>query len=252
MIFRGCMKGLHGNHGISLIELLIGMVVAAIVISGAYRGYRYFVIHNARQAGISELQTTLTAVSQVIESDIRMAGYGIPGNGLELIDEETGNDQVTLYINYDESATVLTCDAIDGDTVLLVAGLSGARPDGWVMLKDPGKELHCRIGAILSDENKIKLASALSGGAFPYETTEVFYESRIKYSVENDGLVRTVNATPRLLARGIQNMEISVKNANGQVCTAGEQVRMLAMTLGSSVRQAAVARTMEVTLRNFE
>lgn len=67
------------QKGLSLIEMIIALVIAAIIIAGVYRTFtvqqKTFVV----QEEVSEVQQSVRAVMDLITRDIRMAGFGMPG-----------------------------------------------------------------------------------------------------------------------------------------------------------------------------
>ena len=66
------------QKGLSLIELLVALVVAAIVIAGVYRTFAVQQKNFIVQEQVSEAQQSVRAVMDMIARDIRMAGFGRP------------------------------------------------------------------------------------------------------------------------------------------------------------------------------
>ncbi|MBN1760766.1 MAG: hypothetical protein JW863_20725 [Chitinispirillaceae bacterium] len=68
--------------GTTLLELIIGLLITSILVAGAFQAYRYTMDSANREKKKAELQGDIITFSNIIEKDIRMAGCGMPGNGL--------------------------------------------------------------------------------------------------------------------------------------------------------------------------
>ncbi|MEI7917627.1 MAG: prepilin-type N-terminal cleavage/methylation domain-containing protein, partial [Methylophilaceae bacterium] len=93
--------------GYTFIELMVALAVSSIVIAGSYAGYSLL----ARQQQFLNAQTSLDRnalrVVDLIQSDIRMAGYNDlkfdPMDRLNAVKVASSNDDLLLiYDDYDE------------------------------------------------------------------------------------------------------------------------------------------------------
>ncbi|MBN1306809.1 MAG: hypothetical protein JXA18_02755, partial [Chitinispirillaceae bacterium] len=100
--------GIGNPFGATLLELMMALFIGWLVIAGTYRAYRYFTVSSTREKQKAELQRDIITVSNIIERDIRMAGCGLPGNGVSthLVDEENGH--LSCYTNEQRVETALT------------------------------------------------------------------------------------------------------------------------------------------------
>lgn len=132
---------LKNNNGVTLIELMIVLVIAAILIGGIYTLFNtqqrsYFV-----QDRVSGIQQDARAALDIMARDIRMAGFwtgagsgtgffGVgaiggsnyavnPGNGAT---PSTDPDQITVVLATEQIATVTN---VSGSTVSLSGGVGG-------------------------------------------------------------------------------------------------------------------------------
>jgi len=126
----------HRERGFTLIELLFAMAIALIVIaciSSAFISQRKTY---AVQEQISEMQQNARAAMDIMSSEIRMTGYGVPptanlstwitwvasptmNNNPKIVDGGGPNpDEIYIVACFDGAATTLSAAAATGDTSL--------------------------------------------------------------------------------------------------------------------------------------
>jgi prepilin-type N-terminal cleavage/methylation domain-containing protein len=100
---------MKNQSGFSLSELLVGIVVAGIVVMGAYKLFLFFNSQAVTQRRVANGQSELFPIQAALEKNLRRATYGIPMRSQRLI---AGN--------------ILPVDAI-------VAADNGTNPDGIIL-----------------------------------------------------------------------------------------------------------------------
>lgn len=97
------------RHGYSLIEVLIATAILGIVMFGLVATFTANQKTHVTVDQVTVTQQNLRVVAEIIESDLRMGGYMVPGHAAVCVgDSETGPD--TLYVS-------------DSDAILSVAGM---------------------------------------------------------------------------------------------------------------------------------
>jgi prepilin-type N-terminal cleavage/methylation domain-containing protein len=100
-----------GHHGYTFIELMVALAVSSIVIAGSYAGYSLL----ARQQQLLNSQTSVDRnalrVVDLIQSDIRMAGYKDYQSPNLMQPSQTvvissSSDLVLVYDDYDSTNTL--------------------------------------------------------------------------------------------------------------------------------------------------
>ncbi len=128
------------NRGFTIIELLIALFLAGIVTSAAMGIYITQHKQLMVQDDISDMQASIRAAAVELSTQIRMAGYNVPGSIPKLEAYNTNPD--TIVITYDSGAieglqlehdmpqpsAELRCDGHD---------LSGLYDGDWVFIYDP-------------------------------------------------------------------------------------------------------------------
>jgi prepilin-type N-terminal cleavage/methylation domain-containing protein len=66
------------QKGLSLIEMMIALVIAAVIIAGVYRTFTVQQKTFMAQEQVAEAQQSVRVVMDLIARDIRMAGFGMP------------------------------------------------------------------------------------------------------------------------------------------------------------------------------
>ncbi|MFP4013141.1 MAG: PilW family protein [Chitinispirillaceae bacterium] len=122
-----------GEKGITLVELLVAMVLVSLVLVGIFRLQRDISMKGDRESNKAVLHKDITTAAQMLEKDIRSAGYGIPGNGVS-ISEQSGNDRLSILVNLDQKKATLTSEVKASDTRIAVAAESGIVGGDWIDL----------------------------------------------------------------------------------------------------------------------
>ncbi|WP_415902249.1 PilW family protein [Neptuniibacter sp. QD29_5] len=136
----------------TLIELMIGLVVGLIVISGAI--YTFLVSFKSSRDVVysARLNQELAAITSIISDDIRRAGHWVQVGGLSSPYSDVGDD-----FNLVSSTCALYNYDTDADSIVSAAEYSGVRfSDSAIWVKTSGTSMtSCSAGAWerLSDEN---------------------------------------------------------------------------------------------------
>ncbi|MFH1892400.1 MAG: prepilin-type N-terminal cleavage/methylation domain-containing protein [Candidatus Zixiibacteriota bacterium] len=138
------IKKIRNNLGFTLMELMIASIIGIIATAAAVEIY----IHQHKnwiiQEGVSDLQQNGRAGVDEIASKTRMAGYGIPFQGLEAI-VSSGTpgtsipDSITLvFLHEPMCTTTLSAPMPQPSAELKVQGdISCFHNDQWVYIYDP-------------------------------------------------------------------------------------------------------------------
>lgn len=103
-------KKLEEYHGFTLVEMMVALVIATLIIASAFMTYTLH--HNTftTESQITEMQYSGGTAMDIIATDIRESGFGVPENpningqntSLNVIDAgaDAGSDQVVLLGGY--------------------------------------------------------------------------------------------------------------------------------------------------------
>lgn len=121
------------KKGITLVELLVAMVLVSLVLVGVFRLQRDISMKGDRETNKALLHKDITTAAQMIEKDIRSAGYGIPGNGVG-ISSQSGNDQLSILVNLDKKQAEVASQVDATHTRIAVVSPSGIVGGDWIDL----------------------------------------------------------------------------------------------------------------------
>jgi hypothetical protein len=147
LIIMGTMNKL--SKGTTLLELSIAMLVGSLVLSAAYKSHEYLSKSARRENDKALTQRYLIDATEKLEKNIRMAGVGLPGNGLDAVLSTTTSDELTIYTNEKKVPTKLALNAGWCSTKLVVNDASSAVPHAWMCIASSGVDtLYRRISRI--------------------------------------------------------------------------------------------------------
>jgi|GEM_PF-5103982 len=92
MLARNRHPGIE--RGFTITELLVGMVVSALVVAGAYRLLRGFTQSGLTQQTVADIQNEVLPLQNKLERDIRRASHGMPSISTTT---DTGGRTVSFY-----------------------------------------------------------------------------------------------------------------------------------------------------------
>ena len=112
----------HNKKAFTLVEMLVALAVSAIIISATYASFELIQKQYKKNIDVTQLHTSGRAVMQILEREIRMAGYEFrDGNGVmtygdivgPIVITDSGNkccDEVTII--YDEVTDNLNAQGV--------------------------------------------------------------------------------------------------------------------------------------------
>ncbi|MBD3420247.1 MAG: hypothetical protein GF398_09045 [Chitinivibrionales bacterium] len=213
------MKNRHMNlRGITVIELLVAIVIAAVVTSGALYAYRNFTQQQHKQKARAELETQLQRIRLFVEKDLRMAGYGLSGNGL-LLSKETGSpDMLTILSNQSATETQVNSGLSENRLSFDLWQAEGIEAGTWMQI-DGSEILYRRIESItfIEDEGyRVVLNEAIPENVAIIAGDQVKFYDGVKYWVNAESAVmyRQDNTLTQTF-EGIENFGVVPWDASG-------------------------------------
>lgn len=250
----------YGNRrGTSLVELMFGLVISAVLIAGIFKVANSVFTSANREKRKSEMLRSINTVSNIIERDIRMAGCGLPGNGMRAITNNGYNDYLMLFTNEMRVQTVLESSVGSSGYEIFVADAGEFDDDDWVCIEGPDtiyREIHS-VTVYSSCPDKINIAGTIGvAHTFP-AGTKVYKASRIAYTVVTSpkpALTRKKNDLLVGLGDGLEKIAVIPKKASGSVVPYARDADVLTVVLGGYLGEGhnriLYADSTEVNIRN--
>ena len=190
------------NNGITLLELLLSIVVSSLLMIGIGGLYVSFMKSNMKMNKLLTLRRQFAYANQLLERDIRMAGFNLPGNGIIV---NSGVNNMFLLKNEEGLQTRLSQGADIGDNYILVAnGYPGdVFIDDWVCLYDStsDKMEYLRIinePELNSGSYILSFGSEVLQKTWDISNTDVYFAKAVRYSVDGtEPDVAFVRSTPQ-------------------------------------------------------
>jgi len=245
---------LKSNKGITLIEVLVATVVAGIVATIAFRAFARFSAQSAEQQRIAVTQDRLTRLTQLLEKDIRMAGYGLPGNGLHVWDNTTGSDSVAFYTAEATYTTQLALATSSGGDTICVDDDGAGAVGGGLCLEDGDTVIYREIAGFKHNQpcgDKVLIRPSLPSHVFEVDPTTVYFTDRVSYRIRSGTLLRKRNGSGSTDMGGeIDGLNVYALNDSSDTLTGNfDSTRVLALTVESSRR--SISETVKAILRNY-
>jgi hypothetical protein len=252
------------NAGTTLLELIIVLFISSLVVIGAFRAYRFTIISADRERDKSELQGNMVTVSNIIEKDIRMAGCGLPGNGLRYTLSDAASDELTLFSNESGIETTLGQPVQPAHNQAIVADATGFVSGGGICLAAEGVDTVYRVvtGIDLGSPagfNTIHFSDAVNT-INPFPAGErVFPTTCIRYTVTGAGpehqILRTRNNNQLPIGGTLDSLNIVPKNSAGAAVggvskSAAVLTVVIGGYIGSDGNRTFIADSSEINIRN--
>ncbi|NLG18583.1 MAG: hypothetical protein GX556_14715 [Fibrobacter sp.] len=249
---------LKSVSGISLMELTVAMVVGSIVVSAALQSQRYFMKGMSRENEKAQIQRDIITVSDLLEKDIRMSGFGLPGNGIKTVPSEVTSDELFIYTNSDRLQTELATDAASGSDRIYVNDAQVIMQENWICLKETDTAYLEITGTGISGggPDTVYLAATLPK-TYTASATTVYPAGCIYWHIENDSscyLTRKNNGLEVKLSAMLDTMNITPKDDLGTAVNQISSARVLTVMFGGKVGSGPsavlMAESTEVNIRN--
>lgn len=184
------------NKGVTLIELMIALFIAAILVAGIYSMFISQQRSYSLQDQMVGIQQDARAALTIMSADIRMAGFLAGGEGFNVnsfgcainpVNRNNGPDEITVVFGAEEISTVTN---VSGSQVTLQSGGNKFDTGNKKYVAFEGVNHVYEITGISGDILTLNesLPSYLDGfGA------RVFLVKALTYKVQNSGLVRHEN-----------------------------------------------------------
>lgn len=271
------MKAAFAHQGgVTLVELLVGGVVGALVIAGAYRAFAGIHKAQSQQQVVASTQSELLPVQRLIEKDIRRASQGMPPTtirrdsagrsqpfyAIEVVKQTRGATSLVLRGNFSGTASQLRVDALKAATWLELqnGGARGFKSGDRVLLEAGEISEVATLTEIDTVSSRLKSATRLLD--FPAGSSVIRIASVSYIRQGKQLLYRDENGRETSLSNHFNLLQVSLRTLNGGLDSLPPldlaNGKALAYTLtvkrkkpGSAADSISRSSSGEVTLRNL-
>lgn len=246
-------------------ELSVAMLIGSIVISTAYKSHEYISKSTERENQKALIQRDVMTVTEKLSREIRMAGMGLPGNGVVANLSDTSSDELQVFSNDTKGIRQLAANVSYSDTMIFVDSIIGAKTTGWVCIAGVGRDTIYReisaLGENYSGSDTVHLEGIVGAGIFTIGTTDVYYCSRVLFKIQTTGssagMIVQKNGVAVNLGGKIDTLNIILKNSSGTVLTTDFRKAAFITVfaggyVGKGLNRNLISESMDINIRNCD
>jgi prepilin-type N-terminal cleavage/methylation domain-containing protein len=256
-------KAPHAHAGFTLVETMVAAAISSILLMVLMYGYNAYIRMTAMQESQAKLQQQLMQVRNIIEKDIRMSGFNLPGNGLFPMNYGSGDFKLVFLRNENNNTTGLENSAVPGDSLLYVTNVNSATSQQWVCLQQGSAIAYYQIAKISIHSgltcDTVKLKDSTISVTWDKSVTKVYFAKAVYY---NRTVINALYTLVRYASDGVQAIGPSIdsisflpKDDSGDLPgNVFPQAKILGITLGGSFKtsnaQSRLFKTFDALIRN--
>jgi prepilin-type N-terminal cleavage/methylation domain-containing protein len=257
------LQRLTSCKGITLIELLVTISLSSILflaLMGTFEG----VVHGTDiQTMQSDMQEQFMSAYRLLEKDIRMSGYNLPGNGLVPLLNSNGKTSLVMLRNDADKSARLSVAANAGDSKLLVDNGMGVMINQWVCLAKDSSFSYYQVGRVSLHSGEgfdtVELADSTISTTWA-QNTKVYFANEVKYSIDSlNGkwcLVRHSIINDCIVGPSIDSVSFTPQDSmSADVGNDFSKAHYVGITLASHFKRATqnplTVNSFDVKLRNY-
>jgi prepilin-type N-terminal cleavage/methylation domain-containing protein len=242
----------RSQSGMTLVELLIALLISGLIISAGYA--LYLVQHKGWiiQEEISNAQHNVRAAIRELETEIRLAGYGLEG-GIEPIYASNTDPDTIVIIHQNESNCRAWLDqdmSYPGDRMRCSTDVSCFEEDSWAFAYDFAADTgeFFLVGTVITGDEELQPSASLSrsyaaGSIVMVLDYHKFYVDAADTNHPNL-MMQRYGETPQVYAEDIEDLQFSYGLANG--------VFMDVPPVASVVREVIITLTARTGRRDLQ
>jgi prepilin-type N-terminal cleavage/methylation domain-containing protein len=229
--------------GFTLVEMLISLVVGSILITTLFKLWNTNRMETDRIQTKSDFRDRATLATTALNRSITMAGFGL--SKIDVIAHASGSlsDTLTLYTNAAERRTTLRDSAAYLASEICVFNDSGFAEGSLIGITDSINQQFVRIAAITGDSSTgfyFRIQPSLN---HPYASgvPDIFPVQREVFYIdgEDSSLVRQMDDRRNVLARGISEFRVDLRDGNGAIAANCRSIRVITFSVAGSYKASA-------------
>lgn len=219
---RGALP--DARAGLTLIEVLVGSVVAAIALAGAFKLWKTNTEESHRMQKKAELRDRMAISSKQLQRSITLAGLGLQRAPTIAKSDAVGSDTLFIYTNPQETRTGVVSDLVNGQYAIHVANGSIFQGARYMVVSDGTRG---EVKPIERAQGYVIVLAGPLGADYPMASVTVQPAIREKYYTDQaeNRLIRVVDGSSKVLGTDIRNFQVSFKDRSGASTEDATQAR---------------------------
>ncbi len=206
--------GKRADRGFTLVEILIGMLISSVVLTGLYRMWLSSSEQSVQLRQKIEVRNQITLASKNLQSAITLAGFGMQGvKNIEKFDG-VGTDTLLIFSNKSSHQTALGVSYWSGQDHFNVSDPSIFSGAAYIAIKDDaGGEIR---KITWKNSNNIGVEEAI-GRNFDMDNSIVMPIFLDKYYTDqtHQKLMAVSNGAGRIIGHNLTNFQVAFKDKDG-------------------------------------
>lgn len=226
--------------GFTLAEMLISMVIGAMLVTSLFKLWNTNRQQTDRIMNKSDFRDRATLATTAVNRALTMAGFGL--SKIDVIDVKTSHatDTLTVYSNAEERRTTLRDTAFYGGTRIIVFKDSGFTVGTLIGITDSLRQEYVRLEDITGDSAsgfRFTVSPALRNRYLP-GVPDIFpvQRDRIYIDGRDSSLVRMADDRRMVLARGISEFRVDLRDGAGAPATVCKNIRVITFSIAGSYK----------------
>jgi Tfp pilus assembly protein PilW len=224
------MSGARGRErGMSIPEVMTATVVVAFVTAVAYKVFLRFSYQSRAQAAIAKAQSELIPIQTALEKNLRRAMYNMPAacagynasmrvdtlKSLEVKENGSGPDEITVRGNFTEAATQLTQPLPRSVTQMQVrtGGTAGFKTGDTLLLRDAQNAEWCIVTGVNTSANRITTRTRRIDFQVGAEVVRI---GGVTFRPRGDTLYQVTGGRKHILSRNLYELEFTAQGHDGK------------------------------------
>lgn len=231
------------QSGFTLIEMLVSVVIGGMLMTALFKVWNTNRMETDRIQTKADFRDRATLATTALNSSITKAGFGL--SKIDVIAHASGSltDTLTLYTNSDERRTTLRDSAAYRASEIVVFNDSGFTVGSMIGITDSLQQQFVRLLSISGDSStgfnfgiEPSLNHPFAAGVpdiYPVQKEVFFIDGT------DSSLVRHVDDRRMVLARGISEFRVDLRDGNGAIATVCRNIRVVTFSVAGSYKAAA-------------
>jgi prepilin-type N-terminal cleavage/methylation domain-containing protein len=221
--------------GFTLVEVLISLVIGAALVSTLFQLWSANQRQSLRLGNKGDFRDRATLATTALNKSITMAGFGMSKLDVIARAHAEATDTLILFTNSSERRTTLMDTAALGATSIRIFSDTGFAAGGMFGITDSLQQEFATIVSVSGDSSQGFLLTLSAPLAHRYNpgVPDIYPAQKEKFFIDgaSHSLIHRVDGANIVLAQGINDFRVDLKDGSGNQATSYKAIRVVAFTM---------------------
>jgi prepilin-type N-terminal cleavage/methylation domain-containing protein len=229
--------------GFTLTEMLVSVVIGAMLVTSLFKLWNTNRLQTDLIMTKSDFRDRATLATTAVNRALTMAGFGLSKIDVIELGSSQATDTLTVYSNAEERRTTIRDTAHYGAAEIIVFKDSGFVAGALIGITDSLQQEYVRVVGITGDSGsgfRFTVSPSLRHRYLP-GVPDVFPVQRDRIYIDGDdsALVRMADGRRMVLAQGISEFRVDLRDAAGAPATLCKNIRVITFSIAGSYKASA-------------